>query len=202
MKQVPTFPGVTVNENGGVWLNGKALTQSRHRDGHLFVRFPVEGKRKCVYVHRLVCEAYHGPRPDKHECRHLDGDPGNNRPENLAWGTHKDNIRDRIGHGTSNPGSKAAASVLTEDMVCAARLRRASGEKIAAIARDLGVNRRTLRNAVSGVTWKTAKVDAMPVDGAPRPWKRRSGRYVTPANLAALPQLHEQNDNRGDKATS
>ncbi len=35
-------------------------------------------------LHRLICEAFHGPCPEGQECRHLDGDPSNNRPENLV----------------------------------------------------------------------------------------------------------------------
>ena len=55
--------------------------------------------RKLVYIHKLVCEAWHGARPEGMECRHLDGNPLNSVPENLAWGTHSENMRDCITHG-------------------------------------------------------------------------------------------------------
>jgi hypothetical protein len=43
-------------------------------------------------VHQLVCEAFHGPRPfSKAVVMHLDENSLNNRPENLAWGTQKQN---------------------------------------------------------------------------------------------------------------
>jgi hypothetical protein len=35
------------------------------------------------------------------ECRHLDGNPTNNTPENLAWGTHAENCMDTVRHGRS-----------------------------------------------------------------------------------------------------
>jgi hypothetical protein len=35
-------------------------------------------------------------------CRHLDGNPINNRLENLRWGTHKENKADAIKHGTAH----------------------------------------------------------------------------------------------------
>src|SRR5690349_17026518 len=39
-------------------------------------------------VHRLICMTFHGmPSSKTMQVRHLDGDPANNRPENLAWGT-------------------------------------------------------------------------------------------------------------------
>jgi hypothetical protein len=44
-------------------------------------------------IHRLVCEAFHGLAKDKsHVVIHLDEDATNNRPENLKWGTMKENL--------------------------------------------------------------------------------------------------------------
>jgi hypothetical protein len=34
------------------------------------------------------------------ECRHRNGNPTDNRPENLAWGTPTQNALDKILHGT------------------------------------------------------------------------------------------------------
>ena len=50
-------------------------------------------------VHVLVLEAFIGPRPDL-ECRHLNGNPADNRLDNLAWGTRSQNNLDRVRHGT------------------------------------------------------------------------------------------------------
>jgi len=44
-------------------------------------------------VHQLVCEAFHGPKPFPDAVvLHLDEDAHNNRPENLKWGTQKENL--------------------------------------------------------------------------------------------------------------
>lgn len=44
-------------------------------------------------VHRLVCEAFHGLAPfEKAVVIHLDENATNNRPENLKWGTQKENL--------------------------------------------------------------------------------------------------------------
>lgn len=51
-------------------------------------------------VHQLVLEAFVGPRPEGLLTRHLDGDPTNNRLDNLAYGTPSENMRDRRDHGT------------------------------------------------------------------------------------------------------
>lgn len=51
------------------------------------------GLRKCFNVARLVCEAFHGPQPsDKPVVLHVGEDPSNNRPENLRWGTQRENL--------------------------------------------------------------------------------------------------------------
>lgn len=44
-------------------------------------------------VHRLICEAFHGAAPDGCEVvLHLNEDALDNRPENLRWGTQKENL--------------------------------------------------------------------------------------------------------------
>jgi hypothetical protein len=46
-----------------------------------------------VKVHRAVCEAFHGPAPDgKPVVIHINEDAHDNRPENLRWGTQKENL--------------------------------------------------------------------------------------------------------------
>lgn len=46
-----------------------------------------------IKVHRAVCEAFHGPAPfDGAVVMHLDENSLNNRPENLKWGTQKENL--------------------------------------------------------------------------------------------------------------
>ena len=61
------------------------------RNGHRSVRI----QRKDHLVHRLVCRAFHGKSPstEHREVDHIDGDPSNNRAENLRWVTHAENIR-------------------------------------------------------------------------------------------------------------
>lgn len=82
---------------------GKILKPSpRGRYGHLTVTLRKDGKGLTSGVHRHVCRAFHGPAPDEEHdnALHWDGDVTNNRPENLRWGTRKDNANDSIRHGT------------------------------------------------------------------------------------------------------
>ncbi len=44
-------------------------------------------------VHRLVCEAFHGPAPfPSAVVLHINDDAHDNRPGNLRWGTQKENL--------------------------------------------------------------------------------------------------------------
>jgi len=72
------------------------------RQGRYFVNLFDADKRATCTVHRLVLEAFVSPRPEGKECRHLDGNPANNKLENLTWGTKLENEADKFLHGTAN----------------------------------------------------------------------------------------------------
>jgi hypothetical protein len=53
------------------------------------------GYGRHAYVHHLVAEAFHGPRPNYLAvARHLNDVKTDNRLENVAWGTRKENAAD------------------------------------------------------------------------------------------------------------
>lgn len=104
---LPTdYDGYFVSNSGRVWGpgkhgRGKLMKQNPgNKYGHLEVSVRVNGKRVHKYVHRLVAEAFI-PNPHNYPIvRHLNGDPSDNRVENLMWGTQTDNMRDAINDGT------------------------------------------------------------------------------------------------------
>lgn len=59
-----------------------------------------DGRGRTEKVHRLIAIAFLGQPEARQEVRHLDGDPSNNRVDNLKWGTRSENIRDSVRHGT------------------------------------------------------------------------------------------------------
>jgi len=74
-----------------------------------------DGRKQSKAVHRLMCEAFYGPAPaPAYQVRHLDGDPENGHPSNLAWGTQEENWRDRRAHGNGCEGEKHHASKFTD----------------------------------------------------------------------------------------
>lgn len=80
--------------------NEKILKTTLGKHGYLSVTFRKNGEKIPYLIHRLVLETFIGPCPPGMECRHLDGNPRNNRLENLCWGTRSENQQDSVGHGT------------------------------------------------------------------------------------------------------
>lgn len=89
----------------GRWGNGGVLSPYWGSNGYAYVHLSVAGKKRTRLVHRLILEAFVGPDDDR-ECRHLDGDRSNNHLDNLAWGTHSENVEDTIRHGRHPGASK------------------------------------------------------------------------------------------------
>lgn len=89
----------------GQWKDARTIQPLDNGDGYLFVRLTINGKRKKWMLHKLMAELFLEPRPSKfHEIRHLDGLKQNNRADNLAWGTRKENADDRENHGRTSRG--------------------------------------------------------------------------------------------------
>ena len=110
------------------------------------------GKRRW-YVHRLVLEAFVGPRPEGMACRHLDGDRANNRVENLAWGTYSENERDKLRHGTWLMG-EAINARLTEAEVLEIRRLAGEGARFVDLAPVFGVTRQNVAAIVRRRSWR------------------------------------------------
>lgn len=80
---------------------GHILKPFADRYGYLRVSI---GNYDNVYIHRLVCEAFHGAPPDSsYQVNHLDCDRQNNCVENLEWCTASENISWGVSHGNLNP---------------------------------------------------------------------------------------------------
>lgn len=90
----------------GALRQGRILQPSTSPYGHLHVSLYVGGRRHTRRVHRLVLEAFAGIAPDGTECCHNNGDPTDNRLENLRWDTPGANRLDSVGHGTHHEARK------------------------------------------------------------------------------------------------
>jgi hypothetical protein len=116
------------------------------------------------YVHQVILETFVGPRPPGMECRHLDGNPGNNRLANLCWGTCKENTADTRKHGRFNPvrGEKHVMAVLTSEQVRDTLTLVNSGLSRREVAKRFGVANLTINRIVSGQSWRSVTQGIMP----------------------------------------
>ena len=159
VRDIDGFPGYKVGDDGSVWsclgiqslgnlgsrsvrtnqwyrlkgLSRKAKNRRVER-GHLYVSLRRNSSSFHRYIHSLVLTAFRGPAPNGDQARHLDGNHWNNRLENLAWGTHSENARDSIRHGTFRNQK------LNEQDVHEIRRRRECGETYSSIAKDYPVS--------------------------------------------------------------
>lgn len=110
---------------------GRILKPGRMPCGHLSVVLG-HGKPGSP-VHHLVMLAFVGPRPAGMDICHNNGDPADNRLENLRYDTRRENLLDEY---RANRGSRTS---FTCDQVLDIKNRLAQGEQGARIARDYGV---------------------------------------------------------------
>ena len=113
MKPIPGCPGYFATEDGRIWSaprydaighqqGGRWLKPlPNNKMGHCVVHLYVGGRRATRAIHRLVLETFVGPCPAGMEACHNNGDPTDNRLENLRWDTHSNNAKDAVQHGTS-----------------------------------------------------------------------------------------------------
>lgn len=101
---IPLFPDYYIDDVGNVYSTKRGTMRIMHphtRDsGHLVLHLRRNYEFHTKHIHQLMLDTFVGPCPRGMECRHLDGNPLNNRIDNLVWGTRSENVQDMIGHGT------------------------------------------------------------------------------------------------------
>ncbi len=170
-KPIPGRAGYEAGDDGSIWSlrkyggrdHGWPITENRQRrlaespssdkDPHLKVKLYCDNKSQSFFVHRLILETFVGPCPEGMECRHLDGNPRNNRLSNLEWATKIVNQSDRTVHGTRSTGEKnGKASLKDKDVLRMVELR-ALGWSHQSIATELLTPKPTVSGILRGRTW-------------------------------------------------
>jgi hypothetical protein len=138
------------NKPRGTWRPLKSIVRG---GGYLYVNLHRDGVKTARFIHHLVLEAFVGPRPPGLICCHYDGNPSNNRLENLRWDTYAANEADKLRHGTRAMGS-SARSKLCEVEVLEIRRRRSEGVRIRQLAETYGVCHQNIEAIVHGKSWR------------------------------------------------
>lgn len=93
--------------NGAVRrLRGRTLKPCPTPGGYPQVTVSQNGRLHAMPIHTAVLTAFDRPRPQGLEARHLNGIQTDNRLVNLAWGTHQENMADRLQHGSHHNSLK------------------------------------------------------------------------------------------------
>jgi len=129
-------------------------------------------------VHQLVLDAFRGPRGNR-VSRHLNGDSLDNRVENLAYGTQKENWADAVKHGAITRGSKRSNSKITERDAAYIKGQLAAGAKCTWLAEKFGVSTASVTNIKKGRLWPHVETPEMELEGpvkfSHRPHRKKGG---------------------------
>ena len=187
--ECPSFPGYATDASGRIINNrGRLIKQHKgwiNKRATFYMKASIckDGVKKQYGVHRIVADAWLGPCPEGLEVDHKDFDKSNNKPDNLQYVTHQENMRraveagrwpDRHGELSSNWGRHPdeATRLLMRQAKLGARHWRAvkpdvdriralrqDGLTDAAIADQLGLKRTTVGGVLRGTHWSVRAAD-------------------------------------------
>lgn len=160
-RQIPSFPLYEASSEGRIRSARRVRKLQIDADGYYVVGLYVGGSQSMQRVNRLVCEAFHGPAkyPAIMDAAHRNGYRTSNRPSNLRWATRKENEADKAAHGTKVHGERHPRALFTQSQVDGMRAqyaRNPTGATIARLADAFDVGKLTIRNIVTGRSWRTA----------------------------------------------
>ena len=173
MREIPGFPDYYADRNGRIYSNkGRRLVELTPAvyDGYDKYRLWVDGRQVNAFRHLLVARTFLPPRPSKnHLVLHGDGCRANCSVNNLSWGLHLQNAKDRDVHGRTVRGEKHHLAKLTLRDVDYVRMLGRSGLKAKEIALRLEgkTSLRNVQKILAGTAWCEQENQEASVDIGP-----------------------------------
>ncbi len=161
-KPIPSWPGYSASTQGrirrdgprGTFKNPRVMKLTTMASGRKMFQTRLNGKRHSVPASVLICEAFHGPRPEGATLvRHLDDVPINNVPGNLAWGDGADNAEDARRNGRLCQGESHGNAKITDADVVQMFKMRAQGQTGHAIGARFSMNRNNVNKILARKMW-------------------------------------------------
>lgn len=155
-RECKRFPAYEVNEVGEVrrTLDKRPMAFYRDRAGYAVTSLTISRQgSKRVYVHQLVCEAFHGPASGL-EVNHINGVRDDNRAVNLEWVTRAENMSHAKGHRKRGRATISGRALHDAD-VLDIRTRYAKGGVIMReLAAEYGVTQGTVSHILQDRIWR------------------------------------------------
>lgn len=118
---------------------------------HGYVRILID--RKAYPIHRLVLKTFERLPREGEVAAHNNGNPSDNRLENLRWATLRENMADKKIHGTYWIGTLHKGAKLTEEQVGEIRALRPKGISWDDLGARFGVSPMAASQAGLGKTY-------------------------------------------------
>ncbi len=122
---------LTENGDGVISPSGKPLAVFSAKGGYLIVWFGPKIARKNIRLHRFQAWLKYGDAiyQEGIVCRHLDGNPKNNAPDNIALGSASENMMDIAADVRHRTAFNASRHVLKHDHVAIVEYYKINGFK-------------------------------------------------------------------------
>lgn len=193
-RDIPGYPGYKASINGQIksfkiYPEGKLLSPFFNNSGFSGGRLEVNIRRNKKPLKRsvayLILLAFVGDRPPDHHVCHNDGDPHNNRLDNLRYDTPRENSTDRWKHNTMMDGEKHHKAMFTNEQVKSIRIEAdRTGQSISSIAKQCNVSPQIMGLILRGKTYKNA--------GGPLRKTQRDVHRLTPLEVITIIKLYQQ----------
>lgn len=91
---IPDVLKYFITSEGSIFsLNQNRFLTPKYRNGYQVIEYYEDGKRKRLYIHRILATLFMPNPENKPEINHINGIKSDNRIENLEWCTHAENIK-------------------------------------------------------------------------------------------------------------
>lgn len=144
--------------NGRVYTYKEKLLKGNHniaRGGYMNFGLTKNGKTKVWKAHRVVMLAFVGECPEGKEVCHRDGNPTNNNLSNLYYGTHSENMADKVRHGRvyKAKGELCHTARLDRHDVQVIRMIHSHGMALQTLANIFNVSKSAVAHIVKRRSW-------------------------------------------------
>lgn len=155
MKRKGGFEKFTIDDYI-ITKEGEVINNRWHRkvkpqpNGMGYLRVAIGGK--LMFVHRLVAEKYIPNPENKPQVNHIDGNPKNNRVENLEWVTQEENMAHAVKMGLQPTCEKHPMAKLNWEKVNYIREHPEMSKY--ELAEKFNISPTTIRDIRNNRTWK------------------------------------------------